>query len=154
MSPAPARTRVFVPLTAELLRLLVTDGAVPSPLAAFSVTSELRMAMPGADQEDLEYAALCDAADASPGFGPGSWRLVAAADVVTPAPLVELPAPPADSPVQSSVESSVESSIDLTAPLAQADVASFHVAEPGAAQDQELSWYDVSELAVVLALLR
>jgi hypothetical protein len=150
MSPAPARTRVFVPLTPELLRLLDTDGAVPSPLAAFSVTSELRMAMPGADQEDLEYAALCDAADAPPGFGPGSWRLVAAADVVTPAPLVELPAPPADSPIQSSVESS----IDLTAPLALAEVASFHVAEPGAAQDQELSWYDVSELAVVLALLR
>lgn len=147
MSPAPARTRVFVPLKPELLRLLDTDGAVPSPLAAFSVTSELRMAMPGADQEDLEYAALCDAADASPGFGQGSWRLVAAADVVTPAS-------PADSPVQSSVESSVESSIDLTAPLALADVASFHVAEPGAAQDQELSWYDVSELAVVLALLR
>jgi len=136
--------RVFVPLGPAALRRLDAEGRLPPPGRGHAVTDRLREAVPGADEDDLEYTALCDAADASVGAGPG-WRLVAAADVAAAGVLASVP--------DGGRAPSTESLVWLSEPLDLAHVASFHVGEPGAADDEELSWYDVSELPVILASL-
>ena len=70
-----------------------------------------------------------------------SRRIVAAADVssdcVGPAALAE---------------SAVESAVSITDSVALKRIASFHVGDDASADD-DLLWYDVTELPVVLALL-
>lgn len=57
--------RVYLPSTLPLLAEALAAGAVPgAPMAAFAVTPELREQV-GGDEEELEYAALTAAADAS-----------------------------------------------------------------------------------------
>jgi len=136
--------RVFVPLGPASLRRLDAEGRLPPPGGGHAVTARLREAVPGADEEDLEYTALCDAADASVGAGAG-WRLVAAADVAAAAVLA--------AGRDGACAPSTESLVWLSEPLELANVASFHLGEPGAADDEELSWYDVSELPVILGSL-
>jgi len=70
--------RVYVPATISMLRRLVADGELrPVAGTAFAVTPALRESYATGDTEELEYAAMADAARAS-------LRLLAAATVSEP----------------------------------------------------------------------
>lgn len=164
------RTRVFLPILPASLRHLDADGEVHRTTdAGYAVTGRLRSVMPSADDEDLEYAALSDAADASaelgstdgsrepapragepaaPTHGDGIRRIVVAADVSTGSVTERLDEVEAPGGAPAS-----ESLVHVFGPLRRADVVSFHVGELGGGDDDELSWYDVSELTLVIELL-
>jgi hypothetical protein len=58
--------RVYLPATTESLRELVDTGELgPAPLTGFAVTPDLRAWYRDADEEELEYAALTEAARGS-----------------------------------------------------------------------------------------
>jgi len=58
--------RVYVPVTVRIVRRLVDTGELgPPPLTAFAVTPELREWYTSGDLEELEYAALMEAARGS-----------------------------------------------------------------------------------------
>jgi Family of unknown function (DUF6912) len=58
--------RVYVPATISMLRRLVSDGELwPVAGTAFAVTPALRESYASGDTEELEYAAMADAARAS-----------------------------------------------------------------------------------------
>lgn len=58
--------RVYLPVTTQLLRQLVETGELgPAPLTGFAVTPELRSWYRDSDLEELEYAALLEAARGS-----------------------------------------------------------------------------------------
>lgn len=131
------QTRIYVPLTAAALRRLRADGRLESvPLTAYAVTTDLRRANPGADDEGLEYLAFGDAARS------GDAPVVAAADVDADV-VTDLLAPGA--PV---------SAVRVASAVARRQVASFHVAEraPSGAEPEH-AWYDATELDVVLEAL-
>ena len=137
-------TRIYVPLNASGLRSLSTNGAVQgAPIPAHAVTEALRASDPTAAQDEWEYAALNDAAQTSGALLPAgeSRRIVAAADVssdlVGPAELGD---------------SDVESAVSISDPVPLKRIASIHV-DGDVSQDDDLLWYDVTELPVVLALL-
>ncbi len=136
------QTRIYVPLGASGLRRLAAERALSAPVHAHAVTDRVERAFPGADEEEWEYAALCDAAEAAAVLreSPSDRRVVAAADVdpawVGPAKGEQ-------------TESSVEVAQDV--PLQR--VVSFHIDEDGAADDEELLWYDATELDELLRLL-
>jgi type II secretory pathway component HofQ len=79
--------RVYLPATSTTLRELVDSGELgPAPLTGFAVTSELRSWYRDSDEDELEYAALLEAArgslrllDQDPVAAPR--RAVVAADV-------------------------------------------------------------------------
>jgi hypothetical protein len=78
--------RVYLPLTVAGLTALHAAGRIePAPLAAHAVTPAMRAADPGADEEELEYAALMAAAYDSlvliAQTGAEARRVVVAADV-------------------------------------------------------------------------
>jgi hypothetical protein len=137
-------TRIYIPLNASGLRRLDADRALGgAPFLAHAVTDAMKASAPTARQDGWEYSALNDAAQSAGALlTPGeSRRIVAAADV-TP----ELVGPaPADAPAESAV------SISDVVPLNR--IASFHVDADDASEDDELLWYDVTELPSILALL-
>jgi NTE family protein len=140
----PTMTRIYIPLNASGLRSLSTQGSIAgAPFPAHAVTQALRDSAPSAAQDEWEYAALNDAAQTSGALlTPGeSRRIVAAADVSSD--LVG-PAEPGDPDVESAV--AISDSVVLKR------VASIHV-DGNVSQDEDLLWYDVTELPVVLALL-
>lgn len=61
--------RVYVPATTTVLRTLVDEGRLTGPHRAFAATEQLRnfyaLSDPEADTEELEYAALLNAARSS-----------------------------------------------------------------------------------------
>ena len=58
--------RVYLPGTLDTLRTLVATGEVgPAPLTAFAITPELREFYTDGDLDELEYAALLEAARGS-----------------------------------------------------------------------------------------
>ncbi|MGB9377553.1 MAG: hypothetical protein WCB04_08575 [Mycobacteriales bacterium] len=57
--------RVYLPGTVSILRALLETGELPPPLTGFAVTPTLREWYASGDIEELEYAALSDAARAS-----------------------------------------------------------------------------------------
>lgn len=122
--------RAYVPLLIGELADVVVDGALPRR-SGFAVTEALRSADPAADEEDLEFEAMCQALDTARDMGPGR-RVVASADV-----------PEAVGSGKGAVLRD-----ELTVTLA--DVVSFHVeeseGETGAGYD-DLLWYDVTELS-------
>ena len=138
-------TRIYIPLNAVGLRSLDTDGAVTGgPFLAHAVTDIVRASATTAAQEEWEYAALHDAAKSSFSLLTSGERrrIVAAADVMSD--LVDLVAPGS-----SGFGSAV--SISISVPLKR--IASFHVDDSDAGDDDELLWYDVTELPVILAFL-
>jgi hypothetical protein len=79
--------RVYFPATTRILRELIDTGELgPPPLTGFAVTPELKAWYRDSDMDELEYAALLEAArgslrllDQDPGAAPR--RAVVAADV-------------------------------------------------------------------------
>jgi hypothetical protein len=126
------QNRVYVAMDRPALRRLAADAALgPAPFTAYAVTTDLRREHPNADDEELEYLAFTDATTAEPA------GVVASADV--DAELVtDLLEPGA--PV---------SAVRVAAAVPRRQVASFHVAGHG----PDYSWYDATELDVVIDLL-
>jgi len=147
-------TRIYLPLDNDwLLALTRTRQLGDVPLSAHAVTESLRRALPAADEEELEYAALCDAVDASARRrdGPGERRMVAAADVDR-AWVTAVGAPdgvPIDGALIADADADAavpESAVWVAHAVPLGQVAAFHVDEAGAADDDELLWYDPTEL--------
>jgi hypothetical protein len=169
--------RVYLPATTNVLRTLVDEGRLTGPLTAFAVTPGLRdfyaLSDAGADEEELEYAALLAAArgsvrlvDVDPGAA--RRRVVLAADVPDSA-VAEIDDPDAD-----------RGAVRIIGNVTLADVASAHVdgaeaeddvraavgvvleADLGSedaqfvvdqAEGHELAWYATQEIGTLLELL-
>lgn len=138
-------TRIYLPLNAAGLRELHAGGVVAGrPLRAHAVTAAVRAAQPSGDEEDWEYTALCDAASSSRLLlerGEGR-RIVAAADVTSSLVQEETPG-----------ETSTPSAVVVSEAVPLKRIASFHVDEDGADDDEELLWYDATELGQLVELL-
>jgi hypothetical protein len=139
-----SQTRIYVPLNAARLRELgETRTLAEAPLAAFAVTGRLERSMPTGDEEEWEYAALCDAVEAASLLRErqDAKRVVAAADVE------------ADS-VKAGGEASALSAVEVTEALPLRRIVSFHIdEEPGADGAEDLLWYDATELDEVTRLM-
>jgi hypothetical protein len=164
--------RVYFPATTRMLRELVDTGEVaPAPLTGFAVTPQLRAWYRDSDVDELEYAALLDAArgslrllDQDPTAAPR--RAVVAADVpdeevairpdldrsvvrvATPVPIKLVAAVHIDgSDAEKAVEAAV--AVVLEADLGSDD-AKFIV---DGAEGYELLWYASQEVGPLLDLL-
>ncbi|WP_448617682.1 DUF6912 family protein [Geodermatophilus sp. URMC 65] len=169
--------RVYLPATTNVLRTLVDEGSLTGPLTAFAVTLGLRefyaLSDAGADEEELEYAALLAAARASLRLvdvdpSAARRRVVLAADVPDSA-VSEVEDPDAD-----------RGAVRITGDVTLAAVASAHVdgaeaeddvraavgvvleADLGSedaqfvvdqAEGHELAWYATQEIGTLLELL-
>ena len=169
--------RVYLPATTNVLRTLLDDGRLAGPLTAFAVTPGLRefyaLSDAGADEEELEYAALLAAARASLRLvdvdpAAARRRVVLAADVPDAA-VTEVEDPDAD-----------RGAVRIAGEVALRDVASAHVdgaeaeddvraavgvvieADLGSedaqfvvdqAEGHELAWYATQEIGTLLELL-
>jgi len=140
----PTMTRIYIPLNASRLRGLSTQGALePAPFPAHAVTQAVQASASTKGQDEWEYTALNDAASTSGMLLAAGERrrIVAAADV--------------SSDLVGSAEPGdldIESAVSISDAVALRQIASFHV-DGNASQDEELLWYDVTELSVVLELL-
>lgn len=160
--------RVYLPATTTLVRQLLEQRRLDPPLTAFAVTPGLREWYVDDDTEELEYAAMLDAARAS-------LRLIDADEAAARRRVVvALDAPDVDVEVRDDLDRGV---VRLGAPVAIGAVASVHLDEadaqaavaaaaeaivaadlgdPGAqdavddAEGFELSWYATQELDAVL----
>jgi hypothetical protein len=138
-------TRIYIPLNASGLRSLDADRALGrAPFLAHAVTAAVRASAPGAGRDQWEYTALSDATRSSAArlTSGESRRIVASADVS--ADVVGPVAP------GSSID---ESAVSVTESLALNRIASFHVDGDLSSEDDELLWYDVTELPAILAIL-
>jgi hypothetical protein len=160
--------RVYVPATATQLRSLAAGEPLPGEATAFAVTPGLREWYVDEDIEELEYAALLEAARAS-------LRLLDGNPSAPPRRVViAIDAPDSSVEVRDDLDRGV---VRLRDPVPMADVASVHVDDPEAsaavaaavaaiiaadlgdpvAQDTvddadgfELSWYASQEIAALL----
>ena len=161
--------RVYVPLTLERLRSFLRTGALrPAGGVVFGVTPGLRADYPAADEEELEYLAMADAARTSLGLlvaggGDGGWlRVVVAADVDDP-----VPEPDRDralavvtAPISWNRVASVHLDGAETADVIQRAALALDAADlgdpdaeltVGDAEDVELNWYAPGEVSFLLA---
>jgi NTE family protein len=139
----PIMTRIYIPLNASGLHSLASDGVVAgAPFIAHAVTDALQAGAPGAAEDEWEYAALQDAARTSRGLltAGESRRIVAAADVLS------------DSVLPAAADPDTVSEVTISDPVELRRIASFQVDGDDPADD-DLLWYDVTELPVVLDLL-
>ena len=138
------QTRIYVALLPDAVRRLAAEREIgPAPVAAFGVTERIERADPTGQEEEWEYAALTEAAEAA-ALLQGTTvakRVVAAADV-------DPGAVAADGTRDSLAAVTVSTVISLR------QVVSFHVDEEAGDQGMEdLLWYDATELDEVLRLL-
>jgi Arc/MetJ-type ribon-helix-helix transcriptional regulator len=163
---------VYLPATTAMLRTLVAEGAMgPAPMTAFAVTPGLREWYVDDDVEELEYAAMSDAARASLRLlsadqGSARRRAVVAADVADSAVeirddldrgVVRLSAPIPMSDIasvhldDSDAESAVAAAVDA---VDAADLGDPHAQErTDDVEGYELSWYATQELDALLELM-
>jgi hypothetical protein len=159
--------RVFLPSTLPAVAQALLAGQVgPGPLPGFAVTPALRESYASGDTEELEYAALTEAARASlrlladnPAAPPR--RVVLAAEI--PAEHVK-PDPRDGEPARVVIKQDVQlkdlAAAHVDAPAAEADVRSAVQALPAAdagdedarftvdgAEGHELGWYATQELS-------
>lgn len=156
--------RVYLPATLATVAQLREHGSVPAQ-EAYAVTPQLRERYAYGDEEELEYAAFTEAAQAalrllSADGGAPRRRVVISAD------LPAEPASPGDRRSGSRVRLpgpvplAAVAAVHVDAAAAEPDVAAAVAALPGAdagdpdaqltvagTEDHELEWYDVSELA-------
>jgi hypothetical protein len=162
--------RVFLPSTLPALALALRAGQVGSgPLPGFAITPALREAYASGDDEELEYAALIEAARASLRMladdqAAPSRRVVLAAEI--PAERVSWDArdgEPARVVVEHAILLAHLASAHVDAPEAGADVRSAVEALPAAdagdedarftvdgAEGHELGWYATQELSYLV----
>ena len=120
--------RVFLPSTLpDLAKALAAGQFGPGPLAGFAVTPALREAYASGDEEELEYAALNEAARAS-------LRLLAA-DPAAPARRVVLAAEIPAVQVQWDVTDDEPARLVVTDPVPLSRLASAHVDDTDATAD-------------------
>lgn len=138
------QTRIYVPMTTDGVRRLAADRRIgPAPVAAFSVTERIERADPTGLEEEWEYAALTEAADAAAALQGTTVakRIVASADV-----------DPGWVSTDGGRAGLAAVIVSNAVPLAL--IASFHVDETAGDQGMEdLLWYDATELDEVLRLL-
>jgi hypothetical protein len=166
--------RIYVPATWPMLRSLVKNGVLdPIGGTAFSLTPRLREAYTSGDEEELEYAAMNEAARAS-------LRLLAVefglGEDSTPARRVVVSADLDDVTLRPDLDDAV---VRLSGPVPFEKVAAVHVDSEdaeyavrqaagavdqadlgdldaefliGEAEDHELAWYDPSEVAFLVEL--
>ena len=164
--------RVYVPATLTMLHQMLSDGRLePASLTAFALTPRLRENYVAGTEEELEYAAMAEAARASlrlialeQAGGPEPRRVVVTAKVdgVAPRPdlddgAVRLSGPlPLESVVAVHVDTA-EAAAAVTAAAAVVDAADLGDTDAefvlGDVEDHELAWYDPSELPFLLELL-
>ena len=139
------QTRIYLPLdTARMRELAETRSLSRVPLGAFAVTGRLERSLPTGDEEEWEYAALCEAAEAaSAGRGAAhTKRVIAAADV------------DGDWVSEAASEGAALAAVTLSEQVQLRDIVSFHIDEvPGADGTEDLLWYDATELDEVIRLL-
>jgi hypothetical protein len=118
--------RVYIPSTLRLLDVACHTGEFgPAPLTAYAVTPALREWYTGGDDEELEYAAMAQAARASIGLlaadpGTARRRVVVAAEVSA--------VPPADGSVELG-----DAQLELHVVIPWRTLAAVHVDAAGAA---------------------
>jgi len=121
---------------------------------AHAVTAELRAALPGTDDEGLEYAAQSAAADdcltllATSRDAP-RLRVVVAADVEAAAPV---PGSPTVVVVRTPVSFDQVACVLVDEPEAARDVAAAAAGDPQGLErleERDLLWYDVSEIGFI-----
>jgi len=164
--------RIYLPATTTTLRALLDAGAVgPPPLTAFAVTPGLREWYVDDDPEELEYAAMVEAAR-------GSLRLLdAAPEAARRRVVLAADVPDGDVRVRDDLDRGV---VEIGSVVPLAAVASVHVDDADAeatvaaaadaviaadlgdepaqervddAEGYELSWYATQEIEPWLALL-
>jgi len=144
--------RVYVPGSARLLGALKADGRLPGPLGACGVTAEVRAALPGLDEEELEYAAFAEAAQRSLRLLEGGpmRRVVIAADVAD--------APPGEGfgalVLTGGLELNQVAAVHADAAEAARAVAEARAGGPGAfdaVEDHDLLWFATQEVGDLLA---
>ncbi len=120
--------RVYLPCTLPILAALLRDGQLgPAPVRGYAVTPELREWYSSGDLEELEYAALAQAAKAS-------LRLLLA-DPQASRRRVVLAAELPDETVADIAGFDEPALVEVAAPVAAQRVVSGHVDEPYAAAD-------------------
>jgi hypothetical protein len=162
--------RVFVPSTLPGVARALQAGQVgPGPLAGFAITPALREAYASGDTEELEYAALAEAARASLRLladdpAAPSRRVVLAAEI--PAEQVK-PDPRHAEPARVVITQAIPlarlASAHVDSPEAGADVRSAVASLPAAdagdedarftvdgAEGHELAWYATQELSYLV----
>jgi uncharacterized protein DUF6912 len=165
--------RVYIPATWPMLRKLVANGRLdPVGGTAFALTPKLRESYLSGDDEELEYAAMAEAARAS-------LRLLAVEFGLgedAPARRVVIAADLADVTLRPDLD---DGAVRLRGPVDVAQIAAVHVDTEeaeyavrqaagavdaadlgdldaeflvGEAEDHELAWYDPAEIAFLVEL--
>ncbi|MFN8097401.1 MAG: hypothetical protein U0Q21_03825 [Dermatophilaceae bacterium] len=130
--------RVYLAVLAADLDDLAANGRLSwTGRFAYAVTPALVAATPRADQEEREYLAFVEAAGVARALAGGARRVVVAADV-------------SESVIDAVGDGPL---MRLTADVPLREIASFHVDETARGDLGDLLWYDVTEAAVVRALL-
>lgn len=124
--------RIYLAAGPSGLDELLAQGELSAP--GFVVTDAMRVTDSRADEEDLEYEALLAAEEYL--RERGEVPVVVAADVAS----AEVGGGEADTPIPTA-QGGLE---DVLVPRER--VVAVHVPEPGAPEDEELLWFDVSEL--------
>ncbi len=164
--------RIYLPATVPMLRTLLDDGEIGTPpLSAFAVTPAVREWYAESDAEELEYAALREAAaaslrliDADPGAA--RRRVVVVADlpegqvrpradleraVVELSAAVPLPLVAAVHADTADAELAVRAAVNVAIEADMgSDDAQFIVDE---AEGHELAWYATQEIGALIELL-
>jgi hypothetical protein len=166
--------RVYLPATLPMLQRLIADGRLDAVNGtAFALTPRLRESYVGGEEEELEYAAMAEAARASlrllalelaEDSGAAPRRAVIAADVdgVTLRPdlddaVVRLAGPVPLTSVASVHVDTAEAAAAVRAAAAVVDAADLGDPDAeftlGDAEDHDLAWYDPTELPFLLELM-
>ena len=162
--------RVYIPATVSMLRTFVDSGELtPIGGTAFALTPALRESYAAGDTEELEYAAMLDAARASLRLLAGDEkseprRAVIAVDMddVTLRPdldysVVKVAGSATMKDVASVHLDTAEAEEDVRAAAEVVDAADMGDPDAeftlGSAEDHELAWYAPQELPFVLELL-
>jgi len=156
--------RVYLPVTPALLERARVEGRFEPPLRGHAVTEALATELPGADQEELEYAAMQAAAlDALATLGPDDRprRLVAAVDAATwtaadrsdaASSLVDVTVPVPLRRLASVHADSGDAEDDVRAAVRALAAGGPEAPEVQRCLDHELGWYAAQELSALVAL--
>lgn len=133
--------RVYVPLTRSGLASLVAEGRLAGGFRAHAVTAALRAEWPEGDDEELEYAAMAAAGDASwalRGAGDEPRRYVVAGDVPSAEPVA------GEDPTLVAVEADLPWKRVAAAHVDAGDITE------GDLEETELAWFATQEISGLL----